>query len=322
MRKNILITGGNGFIGSLLADSLSRNGNYKVAVSVRKLSIKVAPNIDVHSDLEVNSSKGWEKALKGVDTVIHCAARYHINGESQEQLLISCRNVNVDGTMQLADIAARSGVKRFIFISSIKVNGEYSYPQKPFNENDKPKPQYPYGISKLEAEESLKLLAKKSNMELVIVRAPPVYGPGVKENFLMMLNLINSGMPLPLRNINNLRSYVSIENLISFVKCAIEHPKAANEIFLVSDDHDLSIADLVDEITKNLNKKNRTFKFPVIALSMLLRVIGKEVIVDLLIKNSQADIGKAKHLLGWKPEHSVEEGIKSFTKDYLNRKKA
>lgn len=321
MSTSILITGGNGFIGSGLINALASVPGLSIKGSIRSkgwanfpTAVQALPNLDVDSDV------GWLEALSGVDCVIHCAARYHIKNESSGDLLAICRAVNVDGTMRLARLAAQAGVKRFIFLSSLKVNGEFSKPGEPFLETDTPNPFYPYGISKLEAENALLQFSASSMMDVVIVRPPPVYGPGVKANFLAMMRFLDFRFPLPLGGIKNLRSYLGLANLVSFVELCIKHPEASNQIFFISDDDDLSTSRLLKMMSTAQGKISLLIPAPVKLLTFLANIIGRQYIPELLFGNFQADISKAKRLLGWKPPESVQTGMKKTALHYLSSK--
>jgi len=321
MSTSILITGGNGFIGSGLIHALASAPGFSIKGSFRSnawndfpATVQTVPNLDVDSDM------GWLEALSGVDCVIHCAARYHIKNESSEDLLAICRSVNVDGTMRLARLSAQAGVKRFIFLSSLKVNGEFSDPSRPFVETDTPKPFYPYGISKLEAENALFQFSASSTMDVVIVRPPPVYGSGVKANFLAMMRFLDYRLPLPLGGIKNLRSYIGLANLVSFIELCIKHPDARNQIFFVSDDDDLSTSRLLKLMSTALGRISLLIPAPVKLLTFLANIIGRQYISELLFGNFQADISKAKSLLGWKPPESVQAGMKKTALHYLSSK--
>lgn len=321
MPTSLLITGGNGFIGSGLINSLASNSDYFIKGSVRSnTGVDFPASVEVWSDLDVDSDAGWLEAFLGVDCVIHCAARYHIKNESSGDLLAICRKVNVDGTMRLARLAAQAGVKRFIFLSSLKVNGEFSDPDKPFLETDTPQPFYPYGISKLEAENALLQFSASSRMDVVIIRPPPVYGPGVKANFLAMMRFLDFRLPLPLGGVHNLRSYVGIDNLISFMSLCIKHPGASNQIFFVSDDDDLSTSRLLKMMSVALGRISLLIPAPEKLLTFLANLIGKRYVPELLFGSFQADISKAKHLLGWRPVVSVQAGMKKTAQHYLANK--
>ena len=321
MPTSILITGGNGFIGSGLINALASNSDFSIRGSVRSNGSADFPaSVQTLQNLDVDSDAGWLEAFLGVDCVIHCAARYHIKNESSGDLLAICRKVNVDGTMRLARLAAQAGVKRFIFMSSLKVNGEFSDPGRPFVETDGPKPFYPYGISKLEAENALLQFSTSSNMDVVIIRPPPVYGPGVKANFLAMMRFLDYCLPLPLGGIKNLRSYIGLANLVSFVELCVKHPGASNQIFFVSDDDDLSTSRLLKMMSAALGRLSLLAPAPKKFLTFLANAMGRQYIPELLFGNFQADISKAKHLLGWMPPESVQIGMKKTALHYLSNK--
>jgi len=321
MPTSILITGGNGFIGSGLINTLASIPNFSIKGSVRsKGGTNFPASVETIRNLDVDTDIGWLEALSGVDCVIHCAARYHIKNESSGDLLAICRKVNVDGTMRLARLAAQAGARRFIFISSLKVNGEFSDPGRPFVETDSPQPFYPYGISKLEAENALLQFSASSKMDVVIIRPPPVYGPGVKANFLAMMRFLDYRLPLPLGGIKNLRSYIGLANLVSFVELCIKHPSASNQIFFVSDDDDLSTARLLKMMSSALGRPSLLVPAPKKFLTFLANIVGRQYIPELLFGNFQADISKAKQLLGWKPPESVQKGMKKTALHYLSNK--
>jgi nucleoside-diphosphate-sugar epimerase len=321
MPNSILITGGNGFIGSGLINALASNSDFSIKGSVRSNGGAHFPaSVQTLQNLNVDSDAGWLEAFLGVDCIIHCAARYHIKNESSGDLLAICRKVNVDGTMRLARLAAQAGVKRFIFMSSLKVNGEFSNPGRPFLETDTPTPFYPYGISKLEAENALLQFSASSKMDVVIIRPPPVYGPGVKANFLAMMRFLDYCLPLPLGGIKNLRSYIGLANLVSFIELCIKHPGASNQIFFVSDDDDLSTSRLLKMMSAALGRLSLLVPAPKKFLTFFANIVGRQYIPELLFGNFQADISKAKQLLGWKPPKSVQAGMKKTALHYLSSK--
>lgn len=320
MKTALLITGGNGFIGSGLIHHFAKKANFSVIGSTRFNLNHVFPDlVRIITNLDVDSEDGWLDAFNGVECVIHCAARYHIKNESTSDLLSICRNINVDGTMRLAKLAAKAGVRRFIYLSSLKVNGEFSRPGMPFLEEDIPNPFYPYGISKLEAEIELLKFSSSSSMDVVIIRPPPVYGPGVKANFLTMMRFLDYCIPLPLGRIQNLRSYIGISNLISFIELCIKHPNASNQIFFVSDDHDLSTSKLLAMMSNALRKPSVLIPAPQKVLTNIANVMKRKYIPELLFGNFQSDITKAKRLLGWKPVESVEDELCKTAAYYLKK---
>lgn len=300
----ILLTGASGFVGNALVDAL--DPKYLSILGRRQAKGKFKAFFQ--ADIAANTD--YSAALKGIDVIIHSAARVHVMEEKSSNPIAEFREVNTAGTLNLAQQAADSGVKRFIFISSIKVNGEKTFPGKPFQYDDKPMPEDAYGISKAEAETGLRQIALKTGMEVVIIRPPLVYGPGVKANFAAMMALAKRNLPLPLGAIYNKRSLVAIDNLVSLVITCIHHPKAANQIFLVSDDHALSTTELVETMCSAIGKKAIFVPVPVKFLCFFAKLIGKESVIERLYGNLEVDIEFTKNTLSWRPVVSVQDAIK------------
>ena len=305
----ILITGASGFVGKALCANLVKR--CAVRISVRKKSVADWP---VGSDViqaSLSPEQDWVKALSGVSSVIHCAARVHVMNEEAVDPLVEFRRVNVEGTLRLARQAAEARVRRFLFVSSIKVNGEHSSPGNPFTADQPPAPGDPYGVSKCEAEAGLRELSQETGMEVVIIRPPLVYGPGVKANFLAMMRWLQRGMPLPLGGVTaNRRSLVFLDNLVDLIDTCVDHPAAANQTFLVSDDEDLSTAELLRRMAAALGKPARLLPVPVELITMGAKLIGRPGIAQRLCGSLQADIGKTKALLDWLPPASVDDGLR------------
>ncbi|WP_114153202.1 UDP-glucose 4-epimerase family protein [Chromobacterium haemolyticum] len=301
-----LVTGSNGFVGRHLVSLLREKGSDVVSV-VRTNKSNIS-NIDDVVVGEINGDTNWFPVLNKVDCVIHAAARVHqMNDTALDPLQEFCR-VNTEGTLNLARQAAKNGVKRFIFISSIKVNGERTSHDGKFTADELGSPLDPYGISKAEAEAGLRVIAKENEMEVVIIRPPLVYGPGVKANFLALVKLIDKGIPLPFSKIDfNGRSLVSIQNLIDFISTCITHPRAANETFLVSDGCDLSTKELVLKLSRTLGKKAKLFPVPVFLLLFCAAVLGKKPLANRLIDSLRVDIEKNHEILNWSPPFTVDE---------------
>ena len=317
MSMKVFVTGATGFIGRNLCSFLKEKG-YFVRAAIRS-NLRDVSGVDEFIQVEdIDESTDWHHALVGVDTVIHLAARVHIMHEVATDPLESFRKINVLGTRHLARMAAKAGVKRFIFISSVKVNGEGAL--KSYTEKDTPGPQDAYGISKREAEDSLIDIASKTGLEVVILRLPLVYGPGVKANFKNLIKLANSGIPLPFKNINNRRSFFYIGNLVNAISTCISHTLAAGEIFLVSDGQDVSTPDLIKMIARALNKKVFLFSFHPDILKMFCKIMGKDEELEKLTGSLFVGTSKIRDLLGWKPLFSIEEGIKMTVEHYLLRK--
>lgn len=310
------ITGASGFVGSALINKLKLSNKFSISAFARANTKTLNdPQLNVIKITDIGSHD-WGNSLDGLDCVIHNAARVHVMQEDAKDALSEFRKINVDATIRLAQAAAAAGVKRFIFISSIKVNGEETLSGKPFFADDTPNPSDAYGVSKAEAELALMELTKSSAIEVVIIRPVLVYGPGVKANFLNLIKLANKGIPLPLRSIKNKRSLVCVDNLIDLIEICIIHPNAAGQIFLVSDDHDLSTPELLSKVANALNKKIYMFWFPSKLLEFMTFILGRKSIGHRLCRSLQVDISKTKKILGWKPIVNPDQGIKKTT-DFL-----
>ena len=307
----ILITGATGFVGKallqrLLADDESR----RLVVAARRGGQRWPEQVLPIVTGDLNSAIVWSIALKGVAVVVHCAARVHVMQDTEADPLTAFRAVNVDGTLNLAHQAAVAGVKRFVFVSSVKVNGESTSPGRAFAEADVPNPQDAYGQSKHEAEQGLRKLSADTGIEVVIIRPPLVYGPGVKANFFVLMCAVQRGWPLPLGAVHNQRSLMALDNLVDFIVTCITHPQAANQTFLVSDGQDLSTTDLVRGMAQSAGVPARLLPVPLWALQGGASLLGKRDAVQRLCGNLQVDMSKARSLLGWVPPVSVEEGLR------------
>lgn len=301
---SILVTGHTGFMGQALVSALDPN----ILRVVGRRTIDNQPGLFFRKQLTANED--FSDCLAGVSVVIHAAARVHVMHDTSADPLASYREINVEGTLNLAKQAADAGVKRFIFISTIKVNGENTLPGKAFCASDTSKASDPYGVSKAEAESALQALCAKTGMQFVIIRPPLVYGPGVKANFAAMLGLAKRNLPLPLGAIHNKRSMVGLDNLVDLIVTCIDHPKAANQIFLVSDDQDVSTTELLQIMTRAAGKKPWLLPVPMSWLKLTGKLTGKQAVIERLCGNLQVDISHTKDILGWKPPVSLEEGIK------------
>ena len=309
-----MVTGATGFVGATLVKSLKTKGMTVHAVNRR--ICKTEADVDFFVG-DFGSDTNFLEALIGCDVVIHLAARVHIMKESSENPAAEFTKTNVLGTECLAKQALQAGVKRFIYISSIKVNGETTEYGQPFTELDKPLPTDSYGISKYNAEQSLFNLTKQTKMDLVIIRPPLVFGPNVKANFGSMLRAIKFGFPLPLGAIHNKRSFVYVENLISLILCCIEHPAASNQIFLVSDGNDLSTTELIIACAKVFNQKARLLPISKSWIKVGAAILNRKNTAQRLCDNLQVDISKAEILLGWTPPISIEDGLKATIRSFL-----
>lgn len=313
----VLVTGSMGFIGgAVVARALHDPGlevcasDHPVAAPGKSLAVPtyfrdLAPDTD------------WAEALGGVDAVVHTAARVPIMDDVAEDPLSEYRRVNVAGTLTLARQAAEAGVRRFVFLSSIKVNGERTMVGRPFTADDSPDPSDPYGVSKLEAEEGLRRIARDFGMEVVVIRPVLVYGPGVKANFLTMMRLMNRRAILPLGAVNNRRSLVALENLVDLILTCLWHPRAANQTFLVSDGEDLSTTELLRRVAPALGRPIRLVRVPPQILTFMAGLVGKTDLAQRLCGSLQVDISKTRALLDWAPPLSVDEGIRLAAMRFL-----
>nr|WP_291998180.1 SDR family oxidoreductase [Candidatus Accumulibacter sp. ACC012] len=311
----ILITGVTGFVGGALCSALEGRFELRGALRAKK-SWHGGSSIDLREQ-QLTPDEDWSAALQGVDTVIHCAARVHLLREQSTNPSADFHYVNVGGTLNLARQALHSGVRRFIFLSSIGVNGGET-DLNPINDKSDACPHSPYAISKHRAELALFSLANKSAMEVVVIRPPLVYGPNAPGNFATLMNWLWSGFPLPFGMVtNNRRSFVCIDNLVSLIEICLDHPAAANQTFLVSDDEDLSTAALLRRLTTALGRPVRLIPVPVGLITLGAKMIGRPGIAQRLCGSLQVDIGKTKELLGWSPLVSVDEGLRRAAEHWL-----
>ena len=308
----ILVTGANGFIGSALVERLKSDG-VKVRAAVRAPGAGVPKADETVSVGEIDGDTEWGGALKGIEGIVHTAARVHVMKDTSA-LADLYKRVNSDATLKLARQAASAGVKRFVFLSSIKVNGEKTSPGAPFSALSTPAPVDPYGVSKLEAERGLFAIAHSTGMEVVVVRPVLVYGPGVKGNFLRMVNWVDKGIPLPLGSIRNRRSMIALDNLVDVLVLTLKHPGARNHVFMVSDGDDLSTTDLLRRTAGALGKRSLVFPFPQGVLVLAGRLIGRGDMATRLFGSLQVDIAKTRDLLGWNPRVTVDEALAGYAR--------
>jgi nucleoside-diphosphate-sugar epimerase len=304
MHNRIVVTGSSGLIGHALCEQLLDRG-----ADVRRLLRQEILCDDSISPEGFSIKVDWENIFSEVATVIHCAARVHLMSDRVDNPLAEYRRINVELTLNLARHAAKAGVRRFIFLSSIKVNGEHTILEKPFTADDIPNPQDFYAISKHEAELGLRLISRETGIEIVIIRAPLVYGPEVKANFLSMVRWLALSMPLPFGAINNRRSLIGIDNLIDLIITCIDHPGAANQIFLASDGQDLSTTDILKHMASALNRPARLISVPVPLLYFFATLIGRRPAIERLCSSLQVDISKTSNILGWRPKITLDEGF-------------
>lgn len=301
-----LITGANGFVGKSLCAELLRQGQ-SVRAAVRSANLPIK-NLEVAAVGAIDGATDWTIALRGADVVIHLAARVHVMKEAAADPLAEFLKVNLHGTANLAQQAARAGVKRFVYVSSIKVSGEETQGTA-FTELDAPDPQDPYAISKWEAEQALHRVAAETGMEVVVLRCPLVYGPGVKGNFLRLMQVVDRGIPLPLALADNRRSLVYLGNLTDAIIACLHHPEAAGKTYLVSDGEDVSTAQLISQMAQALGRPVRLWPCPVGLIKFAGRVAGKSGEVARLLGSLCIDSNKIRRELGWMPSHTLVQGL-------------
>lgn len=308
---SVLVTGANGFVGRAVANALAAEGDRRVVAAIRgkATSVPGATNVTVVPALDLENSQGWKEALEGVETVVHCAARVHVMSENTADPLAEFRKVNVEGTLSLARAAAETGVRRFIYLSSVKVLGESTDGRGPFTIGDQLAPEDPYGKSKAEAEIALRTFCDEQGMDLVIIRPPLVYGPGVGGNFSSLMKLANTPFPLPFGGLHNLRSLVYVENLADFIVHCVDWPGRIDQAFLVSDGEDLSTERLITLIRVGLGRPGRLISLPEGLFRLAGRVLGKSAVIDRLFGSLQVDSSESAGFLGWTPPYRVEEAI-------------
>lgn len=312
----VLVTGVSGFVGSATCVRLVTQG-MDVVGTVRQLPTQPLSGVDYRIVSDLNGDTDWRQALTGVGAIIHCAGRVHVMRETAADPLVAFRAANVAGTEQLARQAAVAKVRRFIFLSSVKVNGEGG--SVAYCETDPPAPQDSYGISKYEAELGLREIAVETGMEMVMVRSPLIYGPGVKANFLALMRALARGIPLPLGAIHNRRSMVALDNVVDLIVTCIQHPAAVNETFLVSDGEDLSTTELIHRLACAMYRPARLVPVPATVLITGLMLLGKREMARRLCGTLQVDITKVRKVLGWIPPVSVDEGLRRTAAHYLQQ---
>lgn len=320
MSHSVFLTGATGFVGGATLKRLVAE-NCTVVAALRNGSKLLEGNVKtVHVD-SFDGATPWKECLGGVDVVIHAAARVHVMNDTEAVPLAAFRKINVEGTLNLARHAVKAGVRRFIFISSIKVNGEGTPAGVAYTPEDIPAPADPYGVSKMEAEQGLRELAAETGMEVVIIRPVLVYGPGVKANFRSMMNWLDKGIPLPFGAIHNNRSLVALDNLVDLIITCISHPAAANQTFLVSDGEDLSTTQLLRKMASALGRPARLLPIPSWALCGAAALLGRKSLSNRLCGSLQVDISKTCSLLGWLPPVSAEDALKATAQNFQESKK-
>ena len=318
--SEILITGATGFLGAALVRQLIDDVRYSPVATVRRKSSNLVSGLRPILVGDLGASTNWSSALSDVEVVIHTAARVHVMNDSANDPLTEYHKVNLEGTLNLARQAVQTGVKRFIFISSIKVNGEKTVLGKPFTADDVPNPVDPYGVSKAETEQALLELAASTGLEVVIIRPVLIYGPGVKANFGRLMQWVDRGVPLPLGLIRNKRSLVALDNLVDLIITCVEHPRAVNQVLLISDDEDLSTTELLQRVGEAFSKPARLIPIPAALISFIAKLMGKRDLSQRLLGSLQVDISKTRELLGWVPPVSVDEALQKTVQFFQLKK--
>ena len=323
------VTGATGFVGKALIENLLSE-LYEVKALVRQSSEALPLAVEQViigdlADLALSNTSGLlREAFTGVEVVVHTAARVHVMNDDDANPLAEFRKVNRDATLVLARLAAESGVKRFVFLSSIKVNGEMTRPSNPFTPDDVHVPDDPYGLSKYEAEQGLLALTQETDMEVVIIRPPLVYGPGVKGNFFSMMKWMSKPVPLPFGAIHNQRSLVALDNLVSFISLCVDREKsseAANQVLLISDGQDVSTTQLLRKVGQALNFKSPSgtkawlVPVPVCIMTFFAKLLGKEDMANRLFGSLQVDSSKTRESLGWTPVVTIDEQLAKMAKE-------
>ncbi|MFV3304334.1 UDP-glucose 4-epimerase family protein [Pseudomonas sp. NY15181] len=316
----VLLTGATGFVGRGMLALLCAEPGVGVRIAVRRLPDELPGGIECVHIEGLSASQCWEEAVRGIDVVIHAAARVHVMDERAADPLTEFRAVNVEATRELARQAVAVGVKRFVYVSSIKVNGEETEPGQPYRADSVANPQDPYGQSKLEAEQMLFALAEETGLEVVVVRPPLVYGPGVKANFASLMGALQRRLPLPFAAIDNRRSLVARDNLVDLLLLCARHPAAAGRVFLASDGQDLSTAQLCRELSEALGVHPRLLPVPALALRTLGLLSGRSQQVQRLLGSLQVDISSTRQVLDWQPPVPVKQAIRETAQWYRERR--
>ncbi|EMR11896.1 UDP-glucose 4-epimerase [Methylophaga lonarensis MPL] len=323
LKLRVMVTGSTGFLGSALTEKLCP-ARHDVVALVRTSSKSLPAEVTQIESGDLSQLAGGQTVnnllttLRNIDVVVHCAAKAHVLKESSDDPETAFRRTNVDATLVLARLAAEAGVGRFIFLSSIGVNGNLTkspnHPELPeaFDETVTPAPHDLYAQSKWQAEQGLMQIADATGMEVVIIRPPLVYGPNAKGNFASLLKWVKRGVPLPLGAVNNQRSFIALDNLVDFLRCCLVHPKAANEVFVISDGEDVSTTELLQKVANAVGRKARLIPVPVSWMRLAAKLTGKVAIADRLFGSLRVDISKARQLLAWKPKVTMQQQLESM----------
>lgn len=313
----ILVTGASGFVGTALVQRLLQDPAAQIVAAARTPPTTGWSRVEPALTGDLGPQTDWRQPLADTEVVVHLAARVHVMHDQAVDPLAACRRVNVEGTLRLARQAIDAGVRRFVYLSSIKVNGEHTDAGQPFRADDHVTPNDPYGISKLEAEKGLRALAAGSGLQVVILRPPLVYGPGVRANFRSMMGWLRRGLPLPLGAVNNRRSLIALDNLCDLIAICTQHPAATGQTFLASDGEDVSTPELLLRLGAALGTPARLLPLPAGLLQRLLVILGQRSVAQRLCASLQVDIGPTRALLGWQPPLSLDEGLRRTAQAFL-----
>lgn len=312
----VLVTGASGFVGAAVIRQLQHEG-HQVHGATRRTEAVVPVGIERMHVQPLAAETDWSEALAAVDVVVHTAARVHVMNERLPDPLAEYRRINVDGTRRLAQDAQRAGVRRLVFLSSVKVNGESTRPGLPFTVESTPAPLDPYGVSKLEAEEQLRAIAASAAMDVVIIRPVLVYGPGVRGNFRTLLRWLQAGVPLPLGAVHNRRSLIALDNLVDLIMRSISHPDAARQTLFASDDDDLATPELLQRAARAMGRRARLIPVPVPLLRATAGLVGQDEALAKLVDSLQVDIASTRTLLRWTPPVVVDDALASTARHFL-----
>lgn len=316
--KRVLVTGANGFIGKRLCDSLIQSGFLVRGTFRNKVDKNSTPEMEELLTGPIECVDDWTEALEGVDAIVHTAAVSDIPQPATRQNLSHMFRVNVTATINLGKAALDAQVKKFIYLSSAKVNG-LSTGARPFSSDDKPSPCEPYGDSKAAAERALQQLSADSELDLVILRPGLVYGPNPRGSVLRLFQIVNKGIPLPFGWVANRRSLVAVQNLCNLIGVCIDHPNASNRVFLVADGKDLSTPELIDLIATHMKRRSPLIPVPLVLLNFIARLFGKQSELDSLVLSLQLDTSETEKLLGWTPPLNIDTAIKIAVSDFLGQ---